>query len=122
MRTDQLEKGGPSLPARGGKHVTMIADDEMSDTDALSVNEDSSDVPTGSSVQYGAEMLGAVNEVKNEVAGANGSHRTVIWEPEYDTPNGDMDATAGATSTTVTGENTTICMLVIAGTISDAFH
>ena len=52
----------------------MIADDEMSDTDALSVNEDSSDVPTGSSVQYGAEMLGAVNEVKNEVAGAKGAH------------------------------------------------
>ena len=74
MRTDQLEKGGPSLPASGEKHVTMIADDEMSDTDALSVNEDSSDVPTGSSVQDGAEMLGAVNEVKNEVAGAKGSH------------------------------------------------
>ena len=52
----------------------MIADDEMSDTDALSVNEDRSDVPTGSSVQDGAEMLGAVNEVKNEVAGAKGAH------------------------------------------------
>lgn len=51
----------------------MIADDEMSDTDALSVNEDS-DVPTGSSVQVGAVMLGAVNEEKNEVAGANGTH------------------------------------------------
>ena len=73
MRTDQLEKGGPSLPASGGKHVTMIADDEISDTDALSVNEDS-DVPAGSSVQVGAVMLGAVNEEKNEVAGANGTH------------------------------------------------
>jgi len=73
MRTDQLEKGGPSLPASGGKHVTMISDDEISDTDALSVNEDS-DVPTGSSVQVGAVMLGAVNEVKNEVAGAKGAH------------------------------------------------
>ena len=99
----------------------MIADDEMSDTDALSVNEDS-DVPTGSRVQVGAVMLGAVNDVKNEVAGAKGAHLTVIWEPEYDIPNGDMDATVGDTSTMVTGENTTICMLVIAGTISDAFH
>ena len=61
------------MPASGGKQVTMISDDEISDTDALSVNEDS-DVPTGSSVQVGAVMLGAVNDVKNEVAGAKGAH------------------------------------------------
>ena len=51
----------------------MISDDDISDTDALSVNEDI-DVPTGSSVQVGAVMLGAVNDVKNEVAGAKGAH------------------------------------------------
>ena len=101
----------------------MIADDEIRETEAFVLNEDSKvPAPTVSNVQDVAVMFGAVKDAKNEVAGAKGAHRTVIREPEYDTPNGDTDTTSGEKSKTVTGEETASCMLVIAGAISDAIH